>query len=669
MQRLILTPYPVKRHPTIEQKHLLEKRQKLSLPDLRKAWEKLGIEDTLILVTDPKLAKVFKPDYRTNDHGIYYECGPNVIVFLEQETQQRDYERFLTYDQFVDPVFDYSVTNDLEGYFSKYGDPFILDIETTGLDFTKHEITMLSVKAIAATEILIIDYPSIKQLKTLWDKLTGKEVVGHNLLFDLSWILYHSQVNLLPSLYAIDTMLLAHVAGERRLSLKHLSMMYGNFLGRRNTTTADHNYLIEDMLTTELLYNQFKDKYDTFAGRLVCEAVKVFTESKVYGVNIDEKVLFRLRDEYKYLELDNKYDFNVNSNRELAEYFISKGVPLSELTDRGDYKVDQKTLSDIKHHETQKYLDYKQELSIYQKYILPYSLLEDFTIRPDIKLWGTETGRLSCSNPNVQQIPNRSKFKDIFRSRFEGGYIGTIDLDRAELGVAALLSGDEEYAKALTSQDFHSLVAQKTFEKDEVTKKERFTAKAVNFGGVLYGGSAKGIASRIGVEPEIVEQIQRWYKKAFPVLTQWIEDQKTLSIQTYQVETFFGRLRYMTGYRPDQVRRIGVNTAVQSVANDIMLYITTRLAGLIKQRGLRSKVLFPVHDELLLDIHPEEVDRVVELLKIAFKDVLKTPLGKLPLTKTLAISGTLEVGDSWLYLKSEEYKPVWKTYISSLGDV
>jgi len=432
--------------------------------------------------------------------------------------------------------------------------------------------------------------------------------------------------------------------------------------------TADHAYLIEDMLTTELLYNTFKDAYNCFSGCLVCEAVKVFAESKVYGVSIDETILFQLRDEYKHLETDHKYDFNINSNRELAQFFIASGVKLEEKTANGDWKVDQKVLANFGDTVVQEYLDYKKELNIYQKYILPYSTAAEYLLRPDIKLWGTETGRLSCSNPNVQQIPNRSKFKDIFRSRFEGGYIATIDLDRAELGVAALLSGDKDYAKALTSQDFHTLVASKTFEKQEseITKLERFTAKSVNFGGVLYGGSAKGIAQRINVAPTVVQKVQDWYKTAFPVLTNWIEDQKDMAVQTNQITTFFGRKRSLSGLRYDQKRRIGVNTAVQSVANDIMLYITVRLANLIKEHRLQSKVLFPVHDELLLDLHSSEIDQVIGLLHMAFKDVLKTPLKRLELSSELAISGTLEYADSWLYLKSDKHVPVGKEYISSI---
>ncbi|NUM46329.1 MAG: type II toxin-antitoxin system prevent-host-death family antitoxin [Anaerolineales bacterium] len=308
-------------------------------------------------------------------------------------------------------------------------------------------------------------------------------------------------------------------------------------------------------------------------------------------------------------------------------------------------------------------------ITAYEKFVKKYCQLESFTIRPDLRLSGTKTGRLSCENPNTQQIPNRSLFKDIFASRFgDKGLIASIDLDQAELRIAALLSNDEVYSKSLLSNDFHKLVASKTFGKPEkeVTKQERFVAKSVNFGGVLYGGSAAGIATRIKVATEVVAKVQEWYKKEFVKLTTWIESQKDLAVKTNQITTLFGRQRTLYELRWDEKRRIGVNTAVQSVASDVMLYIVVRLSGLLRQHKLKSKVLFPVHDELLLDIHREELEQVIQLLKQAFKDVLKTPIGKLELANKLPISGTLEWGKSWLYVKNEKYPCEGSCKISSL---
>lgn len=721
LDKLIVSVYPTKKPKDIELVSLLDKGDKKSIPDLRKALAGIDLKNKLILITDSTLAKLFKSDYGFNDHGIYFDlvedfritneelerqykkehnlyvskplpseheisfnlyrknyierCKLNsVVVFMEKETAKRDYERFMNYENFVDPINQYSVSTNLDLYFTLHDDckEFIIDIETTGLDFTKDNLTMLSVKAVGSKELLVLENPDVASVKRILEVLENHVIIGHNLVFDLSWLMFYSSLNKALDWQTIDTMLLAHVSGERRLSLKHLSMMYGNFKGRRNTLTADEAYLVEDMLTTELLYNKFSSVYNCFAGRLVCEAVKAFSEVKVRGCYIDSKVLFELRDDYSHLETEEKYNFNINSNRELADYFIKNGVELNHKTATGDYKVDKITLSYLapKYEIVQEYLDYKAELSIYQKYIKPYCELQSFVLRPDILLFGTETGRLSAQNPNVQQIPNKSKFKDIFRSRFENGYIATIDLDRAELGIAALLSGDEDYVKALLSDDFHRLIASMTFEKpeNEITKNERFVAKAVNFGGVLYGGSANGIASRINVESEVVAKVQEWYKQGFPTLTNWIEQQKQLAVRTSQVETFFGRTRILSNMRYDQKMRIGVNTAVQSVASDVMLYIVVRLAGLLRKTDLQSTILFPVHDELLLDIKAAELEQVEKLLQQAFKDVLKTPLGKLSLSDKLPISGTLEYAKSWLYLKSDKYQPEGELYVSSLGD-
>lgn len=716
MNKLILSIHPTKKHPQYETVNLLEANEKSSIALLRDKLHDVDLVGKLVLCLDSELSKLFKEDYSFNDHGIYYDVYFNsnfdlntfnleqktkklqtklkkkytedseqelkrlekelidrqstlafVLIPLEKETAKRDYQRFVEFESFVDPILKYHK----EPLATDYYDTYVLDIETTGLEFDKYDITLIGLKGVYTDSYSIICNPSRKDILKLFEYLEGTTIVGHNLLFDLSWLMYKAGLSYAPNINTVDTMLLAHVAGERRLSLKHLSMMLGNFKGRRNTMTADDSYLLEDLLATELLYTTYKSSLDTFAGKLVCNAVKAFAETKVKGLKLNEQRLFAIRDSYSSYDVP-KYNFNVDSNRELSEYLKSSGVALTAKTERGDYKVDRPTLENFKDNPVvAEYLDYQAEVGIYQKFIKPYCELQDFTIRPDIRLSGTETGRLSCSNPNVQQVPNRSLFKDIFRSRFgDNGWVATIDLDQAELRIAALLSGDEIYSRALLSNDFHKLVASKTFEKEEkaVTKQERFTAKAVNFGGVLYGGSAKGIAERIKVETELVAKVQNWYAKEFVKLTQWIESEKETAVHTNEVKTLFGRTRKLEGLRWDQKRRIGVNTAVQSVASDVMLYIVTRLSSLIRQNKLQSQIMFPVHDELLLDIHKEEFDQVINLLKQAFKDVLRTPIGQLDLAKTLPISGTLEYGVSWLYLKNEKYPPVGSVKISSLGD-
>lgn len=723
MDKVILTLYPKPKKGDIPVIALLKEGEKESIPTIRKALLQLDLENKLILSTTSSISKLFKLDYGFNDHGCYYDLPYNgdwhsdiadleaeaskltakiskailadkdtndleillleietqlnnyytslsgsVVVFAESSTIKRDYERFLGYESFVDPVANISSTSNFPNAWANYKE-FIVDIETTGLSIDNDDITMIGIKPVGLDKVFIEDNPSKGRISFILAWLSGKTIIGHNLLFDMSFLMHKSGLEFVPDCTLIDTMLLAHVSGEETLSLKHLSMMYGNFKGRRNTMSADADYLVEDLLSTECLYNKFLPAYSTFAGKLSCEATKAFVETKLAGCLIDETKLYEIRDAYKVYDVP-KYSFNVNSNRELSAYFIEQGVKLVEKTANGDWKVDQKILEQINHPAVKEYMLYQKELTIYQKYILPYCQMDNYLIRPDIRLAGTRTGRLSCTNPNVQQIPNQSNFKDIFRSRFKDGYIGTIDLDRAELGIACLLSNDTTYFTALTVDDFHSLVASKTFQKpvNEISKKERFTAKSVNFGGVLYGGSAAGIANRIHVEPEIVQAIQDWYKQGFPVLTNWIEEQKAEAVKTSQVITYFGRVRNLNNLRWDQKRRIGVNTAVQSVASDVMLYIVTRLASLLRRDKLKSKILFPVHDELLLDIHPSEVESLVALLKQAFKDILKTPIGQLELSKVLPISGTLEYADSWLYLKSDKYQPKGKVYISSLGD-
>lgn len=726
MQKLIVTLYPTKKREDIEVVNLLQAGVTASVDNIRDSLFKIDFSGKLVFVYNKEISKLLKDDYDFNDHGIYYQVNGNkkfllelsnlyiekgkltaklknaytrlskkdndkdlekiatyeaaldtlqstvdrlestkmfIAVFCEQKTSKRDFERFMQFDSFIDPVFSYT-----KQPLSTNGKEYIFDIETTGLDVSTDTITFLGFKEVGSQTYWIEEMPTVENIKYWVTWMEGKKIIAHNALFDFSFMLMKAGIEFFPNIEIVDTMLLSHVDGEERLSLKHLAMMYGNFLGRRNTLTADENYLVEDLLSTEVLYEKYKSVYNRFAGRLICESVKVFVETKCRGITIDSDKLFQLRDYYNNLE--NPYSFNTDAPREVAQYFLENGVKLTKKTTTGQYTVDKNYLKNFSNPVVQGYLDYKKESTIKKMFIDPYCALEDYTLRPNIKLDGTRTGRLSCSNPNLQQIPNKSKFKDIFVSRFgNNGYIGTIDLDQAELRTAALLSNDWVYAKALLSNDFHRLVASKTFglPEKEISKEQRFVAKSVNFGGVLYGGSAWGIAARIGVPSDVVKKVQDWYAENFVELTTWINEERKQALELSQVVTFFGRVRnFDSSYRSDEIERMGVNTKVQSVASDIMLYITTRMGSLLRQNKMKSKVLFPVHDELLFDIHKTELEQFISLLKQAFHDILKTPIGNLSLAKTLPISGTLEWANSWLYLKSEVNPPEGKKFISSL---
>lgn len=640
---------------------LLKEGESEKVSTIRKNLLELDLQDSLILSTSSKINKLFKDDYEFNDHGIYYPILPNPdktgnacgkVVFFEKETASRDLERFLLFEDFLDPILGYSKSDVIEE-----SSEYILDIETTGLDFKKDKIFSIGIKALDSKLYHIISAPTMEDIKVLFKTLEHKLVIGHNLVFDLTWLLFHGGFRYFPeNIRLVDTMLLAHVSGERKLSLKHLSMMYGDFLGRRGDYFNDE-YLLEDLLSTECLFHQFSPYKEYTATKIICEATKSLCEMRLNGVYFSQEKLFELRDTLKPDEF--QYNFNYNSPLEVQEFFLSQGVHLKEKTATGNFSVAAPVLKKLDNEVVKDFLKFKSDLNIYQKFIVPYCNMTHTQIHADFLLWGTETGRLSCRNPNLQQIPNASEFKDIFRSRFKNGYIGSLDLDQAELRVAALLSQDEIYAQALLADDFHSLIASKAFNVPilEVTKSQRNVAKTVNFGGVLYGGSAKGIAFRIGESPEVVQQIQIWYESNFPILTSWMEEEKEKALQLGYVVTYFGRRRWLSNkvYRKDEIERLAVNTLVQSVASDIMTFIVAQVDYQLRKSKLKSVILFPVHDEILLDIHPDELTEVQEILQQSFSKIYQTSLRHLRVSKILPMTGTFEYGSSWLYVKNKTY--------------
>jgi len=588
------------------------------------------------------------------------------------ETLQRDFERFLTQDNPEEPAV--RVLEDYDAFPSRpKGTRLFLDLETEGLALGAR-ITQAGLKWEGDEDVYIVDSPEPFQF-VQWLRSLAPTLCCHNLQFDLTRLLWFDSA---PWPWACDdTLILAHMAGEEALSLKHLTSKYTDRPGSRAFGgTEDQGYLTEDILSLESLFQLpgFQDAKDSFIYAKVRELLPEFCLMQVKGVFIDTTKLATMGVEYdkRIAELANELGpgVNWNSPKQVATYLLSSGVPLWEKTPTGAYSVSEGVLQGFAGNPTVARLLDLRELTKARSFIISYGDLVDTSgfLHPSLRLHGTDTGRLSCREPNLQQVPRTGPIKTLFVSRHEGGSLGLCDLSQAELRVAALLSDDSELADALMSEDVHRFIASRVYQKPpgEITSGERKKSKGITFG-LLYGGSPSGLSARVGVPTTEVVAVLEQFFQTFPKLSKWLTATGQRGVDLGEVRTLFGRRRSLRNLLAlegeNGAKRKAVNTPIQSVASDLMLMLLNYVTKTLRDRKKLSAPLFTVHDSMIIDIYPGEEKAVIRVLEEAFWHLNNVePLRKLNLWGVLPILGDYAIGGSWATLEStnELYSPNYK---------
>lgn len=585
-----------------------------------------------------------------------------------------------------------------------------LDIETTGLNPDVDTIISVGWMESNSNIVKIINNPTVHELTALYKrfKASGTTVVLHNATFDMTFL--SRKTNTFWDLPIEDTMIMAHVAGENILSLKHLTTTYTSRPGSRSFGgPADAAYLAEDVLSTSEVYQVMKQHLDevpnsSFIMDLLNELLPNLIGMRIRGVYLDQKELVKVGMYYEGLRNERKYKLdqalikklveerhwpedkaedavqiiNWNSPKQVVDLFTALGIPLSERTSSGSYSVAEAVLLSLaeKYPIAQNLLDHREatKMLTFMKDYQERTNASHPYLHPRIKLYGARTGRTSCEDPNVQQIPRVGPIKTLFRARWPDGLIGLVDLSQAELRIAGLLSGDKNFVKMIMDEDPHRAIASIIFKKkpEDVTSGERKKSKGVTFG-LLYGGSAAGLADRVGVSEQEVTKILKEFFEAFPVLNKWIKRVKADSIKAGYVETVTGRRRDLTpiilseGVR--SAERKAINTPVQGAASDVALMILNYIGSTLRKSGLKSRPGFGVHDSVFVEIYPGETDRVARVVQEGFESVGESPLARLPLWKELPLIGEFIVGPTWAAVEStnEAYSPLDKFECSTHG--
>ncbi|MBQ9339958.1 MAG: hypothetical protein IJS13_06455 [Paludibacteraceae bacterium] len=325
-------------------------------------------------------------------------------------------------------------------------------------------------------------------------------------------------------------------------------------------------------------------------------------------------------------------DFNISSPKQVGELLF--GVmhldPKAKKTKGGQYVTSEEVLQSIKerHPIISKILEYRELKKLLSTYIdaLP-ALIDPGTgkIHTTYNQTVTATGRLSSSNPNMQNLPIRSERGQLIRKAVvadAGCLFVSADYSQIELRLMAHLSGDRHMIEAFRAgDDIHAATAAKIFDCpiSEVSREQRRRAKTANFG-IIYGISAFGLSQQLECSRQEAKQLIDDYFAAFPGVMRYIEQQKEQVRQNGYAETLFGRKRFLPDIysQNNTVRsfaeRNAVNAPIQGTAADIIKIAMVRIDRRLQEEGLRAQMIMQVHDELNFNVPQDEAERVRQLV-------------------------------------------------------
>lgn len=372
-----------------------------------------------------------------------------------------------------------------------------------------------------------------------------------------------------------------------------------------------------------------------------------------FGKELQEKIDILTQEIY---ELTGE-EFNINSTKQLGEILFEKLKLTAKKKTKTGYSTDVDVLEKIKyeHPVIEKILEYRQLQKLNSTYVeglIPY-IDETGRIHSKFHQTVTTTGRISSTDPNLQNIPTRMELGRKLRKVFkpEKGYIFVdADYSQIELRVLAHISEDKNMIEAFcNNEDIHSQAASKVFNipLEEVTKEERTKAKAVNFG-IVYGISEFGLGEQLGVPrkkaKEYIEQYLDKYSGIKEFMTNIVEETK----EKGYVETLYHRRRYVPELKSNNymVRqfgsRVAMNTPIQGTAADIMKIAMINVYNKLKENNLKSKLIVQVHDEILVETLESEKEQVKQIVKEEMENVIKL---KVPLL------AEVEEGYNWYEAK------------------
>ena len=388
------------------------------------------------------------------------------------------------------------------------------------------------------------------------------------------------------------------------------------------------------------LYDRMEEPLVRVLARMEMEGIRMDLDSlRDFAAKLREEIARR---ETAIREMAGEPDLNVGSPKQIGVVLFEK-LELDKKAKKsanGQYTTDETTLLALadKHPIIGEILEYRAAKKLLSTYIEPfpsYVSPADGKIHTTFNQALTATGRLSSSNPNLQNIPIRTERGREIRKAFvpsrPGGVIVSADYSQIELRIMAHLSCDAHLCNAFREGvDVHKATAAKIFRipVEQVTKEQRGIAKTANFG-IMYGISAFGLAQRLGSSRFAAKKIIDDYFESFPSISSYIESAIAGARENGYVETLFGRRRYLPDINARNANaralaeRNAVNAPIQGTSADIIKLAMIAVDRRIREEGLRSRMVLQIHDELVFDAVPEEVSRLKEIVVNEMEHVME----------------------------------------------
>ena len=566
------------------------------------------------------------------------------------------------------------------------------DTETTGLEYEHDKLVGFSFcindkeayyVPFAHFYLGVPDQISEDVAKTAIRKIFNSKVVGHNIKFDLHFVSRFLEDDTL-TVYADSIILAWLVNPESALAMDKLAdklldhtMVAFKDTVKKGETFADVDlesasvYAAEDAYITLKLFHLLNEKLELqSAQHLIEESMNVevpfittLLTMEKEGIKIDtaflEEFLVEVKDTLETLT-KNIYtlagsEFNINSTKQLGVIlFEHLGLPVGKKTKTG-YSTNEAVLSSLKdaHEIIPSLLEYREVYKLYSTYIEPLLKLgkEDKRnrIHTSFSQTGTATGRLSSKNPNLQNIPARTKLGLKIREAFvaeEGKKLIGIDYSQIELRLLAHFSQDTTLVDAFKhDKDIHMQTAIALFGKEEAPAK-RSVAKTVNFG-LLYGMGQKKLSDTLGITTKEAKGIIERYFESFPTVKTYFRSIVDFSKDYGYIETLLKRRRYFdyenaTPMFKAAYERESVNSMFQGSASDLIKLSMNEIHKVIQEEKLNAKMLLQIHDELIFEVDATEAEALGNRFRKIMENIMEL---------NIPLKASMNIGDNWGELK------------------